>query len=174
MTENPYIAPKSQSETIIAESRLRQQARFSFHVSAMVLFLPAIYNYWAFDTRVISPLPGDLANFLRAANFVGFAVGGGLVWYLGLPALEAVARLLRAVFAHRIDRTAWEEVLYQSLGRLLVPAVLGAGLWMIWVFSVYQLQTDFSATSWVLGVLAHALGACWYVPLVHRWYRLSQ
>jgi hypothetical protein len=173
MTENPYIAPKSPPEAIVAESRLRQQARYSFHVSAIVLFLPAIYNYWAFDQRVVSPLPDDLAFFCRTLNLVGFVIVSGLIWKLGLPTLEAVARLLRAVFANRTDRVAWEEVLHQSVIRLIVPAVLCAALWFIWVYCVYQTQSDFHVTSWVVGVLVHALAACWYLPLFNRWYRLA-
>ncbi len=173
MTENPYQSPEFGGQAVVAEARLRTQARRSFRLSAMVLFLPAVYNFWAFDARVITPLPVDLANLCRTANILGCVIVGGLIWFLGVPCLEAIARLLRIVFARGADGTAWDEVLYRSLNRTEYLAIPGAVLWTIWVFGIYQTHSDFYTISWTVGVAAHLLAACWYLPLIHGWYRLA-
>jgi hypothetical protein len=173
MTENPYQSPSFPGETVAAESRLRRQARRSFRVAALILFLPAAYNYWAFDAYAVGRLPGDDAQLSRTLNMLGLVMVAALIWHLGLPGLEALARLLRTVFARGTDRTAWEEALYRSLGWAVYLAIPGAVLWTIWVFAFYRLHADFHALSWAIGVPAHLLGACWYVPLIYRWYRLT-
>ena len=174
MTENPYEPPKSQTRLRYAESRLKKQARLSLRLAATILFLPAIYNYWEFDAQEVSPLPDDLAKLCRAVNILGIAVSAVVIWFLRLPVLEALARLLRALFASATDRSTWEDVLYQSMPRMIYLAVPGAALWTFWVFAIYQRDSDFHTISWAVGIPAHLLAACWYVPLLHRWYRLAQ
>ena len=175
MTENPYQSPDVPSEAVNAGSSLRKRARLSFRVAALVLLIPAVYNYWEFDANVIasSRLPGDLANLYRMINVLGFIVGGSLIWFLGVPLLEATSRLIRIVFANGTDRTAWLETLYRSLNRTAFLAIPGAALWVIWVFVFYQKQMNFYTVSWAVGIPSHLLAACVYLPLIHGWYRLA-
>lgn len=175
MADNPYQSPRPDHAPVDADFGLRRRARLSFRLLALVLLVPAVYNYLAFDTRAIAPgrSPSDAATLYRAANVSALIVGFVLIWFAGLPLLEAVARMLRTVFAQNADRAAWQRVLYQSLNRALALASLGAALWMIWVFALYQIGLNFYAISWALGVPAHLLAACWYLPLIYRWYRIS-
>jgi hypothetical protein len=173
MIDNPYESPKLFGDSTSAASQERVQGQRSFRTTAFVLFLPAIYNYWAFDAGEVSRLPDDLANLCRTANILGLVVGGVLIWFLGLPSLELLSRFLRGVFAGGTDHVAWQGILYRSLSLTPYLAVPGAALWAIWVFCFYQLNTDFYVISWSVGIPAHLLGACWYVPLIYRWYRLA-
>lgn len=175
MTENPYQSSEVPSDAAKAGSSLRKRARLSFRVAAFVLLVPAVYNYWAFDAFVIasSGLPSDLANLYRTVNVVGFFVGGSLIWFLGVPILEATARLVRIVFANGTDRTAWQEALYRSLSWTAFLAIPGAALWVVWVYVFYRTNMDFYTISWAVGIPAHLLAACWYLPLIHGWYRLA-
>ena len=175
MTENPYQSPDVPSEAVNAGSSLRKRARLSFRVATLVLLIPAVYNYWEFDANVIasSRLPGDLATLYRMINVLGFIVGGPLIWFLGVPLLEAAARLIRTIFANGTDRTTWLETLYRSLSWTAFLAIPGAALWVIWVFVFYQKQVDFYTIYWAVGVPAHLLAACLYLPLIYGWYRLA-
>ena len=175
MTENPYRAPPLFHEPVDTEFGLRRRALLSFRLVALVLLAPAVYNYWAFDTQAIasSRLPSDLTAVYRAANVVALVVGFTLIWFLGLPLLEAVSRLLRVVFAKGVDTAAWQRVLYRSMNRAVILASIGAALWVIWVFGFYQIGVNFYVISWAIGVPAHLLAACWYVPLIYCWYRMS-
>ena len=174
MIENPYESPKSHPDATAADASWRRRARHCFHASILILLVPAVYNAWAFDLHVVSPLPSNLAIRCRAVNVVGFMLGSALIWCLGLPALEAASRLLRTTFAGRTDPAPWEEIFHRSFTRLVYLAAPGAVLWMIWVFAFYQVGVGFYEISWAVGVPAHLLGACWYVPLVYRWYRLAK
>jgi hypothetical protein len=173
MSGNPYESPKSVAAMPAAERSSRAHARFWLRLSAAVLFLPALYNYWAFDRCSVARLPDDLAALFRALNLAAFAGAGVMIWVLGLPLLEAIARLIRAVLASGTERVAWEDVLYRSLRRTIYLAVPAAALWSIWVFYFYQMRSDFYAISWAVGIPAHILGACWYVPLSYEWYQLA-
>jgi hypothetical protein len=175
MIENPYQSPQFWGETVNAEPSLRKRARRAFRVATLVLLIPAVYNYWAFDAHAIasSGLPSELASVYRTIDILGFVVGGTLIWLLGVPILEAIARLLRVLFANGTDRAAWQDILYRSLNWAAFLAIPGAALWAIWVFGFYQMKVDFYAISWAVGVPAHLLAACWYLPLIRGWYRLA-
>ena len=173
MTDNPYQSPGVVGESSDAESSVRREARRWFHSAVGILFLPAVYNYWAFDAYAVGRLHEDIASLYRVVNMLGLGIVAALIWYLGLPCLEAIAQCLRIVFARSADREAWDETLYRSLRTVVYLVVPGAVLWIIWVFGVYQMHGDFYAMSWAIGIPAHLLGACWYVPLAYRWYRLA-
>jgi len=119
-------------------------------------------------------MPSGFATFYRAVHVIGFVVGATLIWFLGFPIIEAIAGVLRIVFANGTDRGAWQGVLYRSLNWAVVLAIPGAVLWGIWVLGFYQLGVNFYAISWAIGVPAHLLAASWYVPLIYRWYRMAQ
>ncbi len=175
MFENPYQSPGDLSRGGNGVAASRERAWRSFRIAFLILLVPAIYNYWAFDTYVIAAirLPGDLVNLYRLGNVLGFIMGGSLIWMLGLPVLELAARLIRAVLATGTDRGSWLEILYRSLSWIAILALPGAVLWGVWVFAFYQRQVDFYTISWAIGIPAHALAACLYLPLIYRWFRLA-
>ncbi len=173
MPENPYKSPGRLNKTATAPTALQMQARRSFRALALVLLLPAVYNYWEFDVHVVSRLPGRFPVILRVAVLLAFVVGGALVWFFGLPVLEAISRFVRVVFARGADANAWQEVLYRTLNRVPYLAVDGAALWVMWVFGFYEMQASFFPISLAVAISAHVLAACWYVPLIYRWYRLA-
>ena len=127
MTENPYKSTEVPCDAVKAGASLRDRARLSFRVATLVLLIPAVYNCWAFDAFAIasSRLPSDLANLYRTVNVLAFFVGGSLIWFLGVPLLEATARLVRIVFANGTDGTAWQETLHRSLCWTALVAIPG-------------------------------------------------
>jgi hypothetical protein len=139
-----------------------------------VLLIPALYNYWAFDALAVSPLSADLARLFRTLNLLGLAFAFALIWLFGLVALERIAGLVRRVFANEIDRDQWLAVLHKRLTRAPYLAIPGAALWGIWVFGFYDLRIGFQTISWSVGVPAHLLAACLYLPLIHDWYQLAR
>lgn len=176
MPENPYQSPQLSDESGDTEPDLRKRARLYFRLAASVLLIPAVYNYWAFDAHAIASgrLPSDLTTFYRTVNVVAFVIGVTLIWLLGLPILQAIAGSLHILFAKGTDRAAWQAALYRSLNGAVVLAIPGAALWAIWVFAFYQVGVNFYTISWAIGVPAHLLAACWYVPLIHCWYRMTE
>ena len=44
---------------------------------------------------------------------------------------------------------------------------------MAWVFGFYEMQMNFYVLSWLIGIPAHILGACVYIPLIYGWYRAT-
>jgi hypothetical protein len=172
--ENPYQSPTWPTVSARAESVLRKRARRSLRVATGMLLIPALYNYWAFDALAVSPLPADLARLFRTLNLLGLALAFALIWLFGLAALEASARLVRRMLANGIDRDEWQEVLYKKLAWAAYLAIPGAALWAIWVFGFYQMRIDFQTISWAVGVPAHLLAACLYLPLVYGWYQLAR
>jgi hypothetical protein len=144
------------------------------HVAIAMLLIPALYNYWAFDALAVSPLPADLARLFRTFYLLGMAIAFALIWLVALPGLEVIARLARIVFAREIEPAAWLEVLHKKLTAAPYLAIPGAALWAIWVFGIYQMHLDFHSLSWAVGVPAHILAACLYLPLLFAWYQLSR
>jgi len=176
MLGNPYQSPGLYNEPFDAERILQRRARFCFRFATFVLLIPAVYNYWAFDAQAIASgrLPSDFATFYRTVNVVAFVTGATVIWFLGLPVLQAIAGVLRMVFANDTNGATWQRVLYRSLNRAAVLAIPGAALWAIWVFAFYRMGVNFYKLSWAIGVPAHLLAACWYIPLIHRWYRVAE
>lgn len=174
MIENPYQSPRSLPDPASAESNLRKHARRSIRISMLVLMIPAIYNYIVFDARAIAGrLPDDLVVVCRAINLFGFIIGTAAIWFLGLACLELASNAIRFAFARGISPSAWQENLHRSLGLTVYLAVPCAALWAIWVFGFYEMRVNFRVISWAVGIPAHLLAACLYLPLIYRWYRLA-
>jgi hypothetical protein len=172
--ENPYQSPECPAGAARTESGLRKRARRSLHVAVVMLLVPALYNYWAFDALTVSPLPADLVRLFRTLNLLGLVFAFALVWLFGLAALELMARLVRTVLARETIESEWLAVLHKTVSWAPYLAIPGAALWGIWVFGFYQMRINYQSLSWVVGVPAHLLAACWYLPLVHGWYQLAR
>lgn len=168
MTENPFQSPDCVDDLIAVGSDLRRRARLSFRLTVLILLGPAAYNCWAFNHYALARL-----THLHEINFTLLAIGAALILFLGFPVLEAISRVLRFIFGQRADRADWQDALYRSLNRTVYLAIPGAVLWVIWVIGFYEMRANFYTISWAVGVPAHLLAACWYVPLLYRWFRLA-
>ncbi|MBN1911134.1 MAG: hypothetical protein JW818_15415 [Pirellulales bacterium] len=173
MPENPYQSPAFVEETAAAEPVSRRRAKRAFRKAAAVLLAPAIYNLCAFEAHVHDSIRPEAAPVMHFFDVLGFVIACGLIWLLGLTALESVSFILFSAFARKTDPTAWQEVLYRSFDRAVYLTAAGAVLWGVWVFCFYQMDCDFQLISWAIGIPAHLLAACWYVPLIYRWYQLA-
>lgn len=174
MSDNPYRSPTAESSET-GDDRLRRRAESAFRLSTCILIVPALYNYWQFDSQAIasSALPSAAMTTYRTTNLACFVVGGTLIWFFGVRLLEWLSGKLRNVVAQRADPDAWHRVLYENLARTPAFAIAGACLWAIWVYGFYVMSWNFMVISWAVGVPSHLLAACIYLPLAYRWYRLA-
>ncbi len=176
MSTNPYESPKSTFEQPTGTGGHRYQAFRSLRAAFAILLLPAIYNYYCFDAQAFgaSGIELPIHSVYRTINVLGFLICGAITWCVGLPVIEWVSNLIRIMFARETDSDAWNRVLYVSLKRVTLLSIPGAVLWAIWVFGFYQLNVDFVTISYAIGIPAHILGACLYLPLLCGWYRLAR
>ncbi len=175
MSTNPYESPATVNRTADSHLPNRRSALAAFRTAFVILLTPALFNYYAFDTDAIGGgIPPILQAAYRTTNLVGIAVGSFLIWFFALPVLEAASRTIRNVVARDASTDRWVDALYMSLKPAAYLAVPGAILWALWVVGFYFLQLDFVMISYGVGIPAHILAACLYVPLLIRWYRLSR
>jgi hypothetical protein len=172
MSANPYQSPPNIPST--ADSPTRRSAVAAFRTAFVILLTPALFNYFAFDAMMSAGVSARLHVLFRAANLAGFAAASVLIWFFGVPLLEAASRTIRRVFARDASRESWDGALYVSLKPMAYLAAPGAVLWAVWVVGFYFLQVEFVAISLGVGIPGHILGACLYVPLLMRWYQVSR
>jgi len=158
------------------EDGLRTQAMLSLRIAILILSVPAAYNYLAFDAHAIrsSNLPSDIQWLYRTINLFAFVVAEVLLWTFGLRVLESMAALIRTLIAKNAAPSEWQKVLHRSMRSLAFLAVPGAVLWMMWVYGLYEAGVSYLKISWIIGVPAHLLTACWYLPLIYQWYQLAK
>ncbi len=169
---NPYQSPTTYDRAVSWPAR--EQALWRFRMAFLVLLVGALWNYCAFDAIATEDMPAGFALVMRVINTLAFIGGSLLIWFLALPFLEGIAAIVRNLAARHTDPQAWNEVLYRALNRTLLLAIPGSLLWIVWVWGFYLAQVDFFVISWAIGVPAHLLGACLYVPLLVGWYRLAR
>ena len=176
MSVNPYQSPKSAFEEPAVTGGRRRRALWMLRAVFVILLLPAIYNYCCFESRQFARFGIGLhsRSLIRTINVLAFLICGALICFAGLPVLESISGLIRMLFAPKTDSGAWKDVLYASLERAVLLSIPGAVLWAIWVFGFYQLNADFMTISYAIGIPAHILGACFYLPLLHGWYKLAR
>jgi len=175
MSTNPYETPAVGDHTADSHLQKRRAALAAFRTAFLILLAAALFNYYAFDTHtIIGGFPPILQAAYRITNLVGIAIGSAFIWFFALPVLEAVARQIRNVVARDVSTDSWDGALYVSLKPAVYLAVPGSIIWVLWVVGFYYLQLDFVMISYAVGVPAHVLAACFYVPLLVRWYRLSR
>ena len=175
MSTNPYETPATVSRTADPDSPNRRLAIAAVRKAFVILLAPALFNYYAFDTAAIdSSISPRLQVLFRTTNLIGIAVGAAMIWFLALTVLEFAGRTVRSVVAPDVSTDTWDDALYTSLKPAAYLAVLGAILWGLWVVGFYFVQLDFVMISYGIGIPAHILAACLYVPLVVRWYKLAR
>lgn len=177
MNHNPYESTVTDSHDRDPQTEQhRRAAQRHFRVAALILLLPAAYNYVEFDRTYVlgQGLPADLVMLQRTVNLVAIVIGVGCIWQFGLPLVETFAAVARRQFARHVAPVHWNVPLYAAVRSLAYLAAAGAMLWTFWVFAIYRLEMDFWIASYTAGIPGHVLGACFYVPLLYRWYRLAK
>lgn len=169
---NPY---ETSSMDIVVDSDAihRSIANRYLRGATVVLLIAGLYNYYYFDHEYISSAGYslELKKLYRVCNLAGILALILFVWFLGLAFLEFLVSLLRSVTASQSRRKTWAPSLYNGMRRFLYCSPFGAVLWMIWVYSIYELKLDFSMMSIVIGVPAHLLAAIVYVPIIYGLYK---
>jgi hypothetical protein len=179
MSLNPYESPPLLPDEAMAGIAIdRTTGLKATRTIYWILLLPALLNELAFlhsELRGNYQLGGLEVLILLTVLGVWVAIWiviTSLVYFGGFYLIELLARGLRFLFAPKVSPGAWNHVLYTSLHASIKLVISGAILWAIWVIGFYVLEIDFYVISWLIGVPAHILGACFYVPLLYKWYRL--
>ncbi len=177
MTTNPYQSPQVESTSPEFQVPRRAEALQSVRIATLLLTADGVFNVFAFyhtftDFYIIvgkGPIydPREIAVVSFAVILVFLAS-----WFLLLPVLEFLGQLLREMLAPRVNREQWNEALYLSLKYAAWLAVPGMILWLAWVIAFYYLRLNFYLISYAVGIPAHILAACVYVPLLYRWFKL--
>lgn len=175
MSTNPYESPQSQAEPRLTPNEARWIARRSVRVALLILLAPALYNFICFNFTPNANRPErSIYAVYRTLNSLGFVLTVAGVWFFGLTVFEFVTGGFHSIYARNSRLEDWKETLYTILRRIPFFAVPGAVLWAIWVMAIYQLQLGFYFVSIPIGIAAHLLAACVYVPLFYRWYKLER
>ncbi|MHC2068007.1 hypothetical protein ACYFX5_11075 [Bremerella sp. T1] len=177
MSINPYQSPQVNNASITSKPPERQDALKSLRVATVLLTTASLFNIFAFYHTIADffIIVGTGPTYdSREITMVAVATTLLVVacWFLLLPILEFLAQLIREILATKVDRNAWNDALYRSLKPAAFLAAPGMVLWLTWVFAFYYLRVNFFVISYAVGIPAHILGACLYVPLIVRWYRL--
>ena len=175
MSNNPYESPEVQASLLTPLDQNRLRALHSIRFALGILLVPAIYNFLCFNFSLdVSRIEVPFLGIYRTVNTIGFLVIVASIWFFGLTAFEFITGGIHAIAARKSKLDDWKESLYDILRRAPFFAVPGAVLWTIWVLAFYQIQLDFFTVSVPIGIAAHILAACLYVPLIYRWYKIER
>jgi hypothetical protein len=176
MSANPYQSPVAESLSPDHQLPGRRESLAALHKACLLLLAAGLVNYYAFDMRDIAGAGYDarLKTVVRTMNLVGIAVVFLLSWFFSLPLLQLVARAIRALAGRHVSPDRWNDALYESLKPAAHLSEAGAILWVLWVVAIYYAQLNFVVISFAVGLPAHLLAACVYVPLSVRWFRLAR
>ena len=178
MTTNPYQTPQSNPKALIY-SASRFAAFRSVRISLCILLVPGICNFICFQfPESLGSTGFQMTKFDRTANLVTLGLTIVSIWFWGLILLERITAFIYwGVGQARVCRSTpqqWKQQLYHALQRGPNLAFLGAILWAIWIVAIYSFQLDFFSVSLPIGIAAHILAACLYLPLFFSWYRLEK
>lgn len=175
MSTNPYEPPQSQAEPRLTQNEARLIALRSVRIALLILLAPAFYNFICFNfTPNANRAELPIYAIYRILNSLGFLLTVAAVWFFGLKIFEFVTGGFHSIYARNSMLEDWKETLYTILRRVPFFAIPAAVLWAIWVMAIYQLTLGFYVVSIPIGITAHLLAACLYVPLIYRWYKLEQ
>ena len=172
MSTNPFESPSSPAQQRPSQNEPRNAARRNMKTALLMLLPAALYNFACFNFPLTATLP--IHRLYQAVNSLGLISIVAFVWFFALTCLEGITGGIHTMVARNSSLAAWKKELYAILRRLPSFAIPGTVLWTIWVAAVYQLRIGFYAVSVPVGVAAHILAACLYIPLVYRWYKLEQ
>lgn len=174
MSTNPYESPKVPTALQATANVDRVKARHSVRIAMLILIVPAVYNFLCFNLY-LNPrrIQLPLHSIYVTINSLGIVLIAFVIWSFGLAILEFIAGGLHSILARKSLLDDWKSTMYVIVRRAPKFAVAGAVLWSIWVAAFYQLRLGFYAVSVPVGVAAHLLAACLYVPLFYRWYKIE-
>lgn len=174
MSTNPYQPPDIQAAPSATRNENQYSARRSLRIALLILLVPAIYNFVCFSVQFTGNQISFPSHILYLTiNTVALLLTVAAIWFIGLTALEFITGGLHSIVARKSKLEDWKESLYEILRRAPYLAVPGAVLWAVWVIAIYQLQFGFYVVSVPIGIAAHALAACLYLPLIYRWFRVE-
>ncbi|RCS42060.1 hypothetical protein DTL42_19720 [Bremerella cremea] len=181
MNTNPFESPVAITqvddlgETSPQLVAARRTAVFSVRAAILILLVAGLFNYYAFDQVVVTDVVAPrFQTTVRVTNLTGMVAITLVAWFLFVPALEVLGRMLRHLSGEKTPVAAWNESLYRSLRLAVYFAIPGAILWGIWVIGFYFVHLNFMVLSIAVGVPAHLLAAGLYLPLLFRWYLLAR
>lgn len=166
MHENPFEPPQPGPPVLSPMSR--EAAIDCVRLTVAVLLGPAVYNFICYLWLAGGWYP-ELA-VVQAALLVGTFV---LAWRAGVPVLEFATWQLHRLLGRAETARDWQQALYRFLRRLKWAAVPAAALWVIWCYGFYQLRIPFFVISVPIGVVAHLVAACAWLPLLIQWIRIE-
>lgn len=166
MSINPYAPPSWPDVAGLPEAELRTLACQRFRLSHLILLVPAILNLVCFNW--LQPPVFVLGNSL------GFVAIGLFVWFLGFGTVDRVSSLLHGLVCGNRAHQEWNRTLYLRLISLPGFVAVGSLLWILWVVGFYLMGMSFYFISYLVGVPAHILAACFYIPLIMNWYRIAR
>lgn len=174
MSTNPYESPKVPTALQPTANVDRVKALRSVRIALLILLVPAVYNFVCFNLY-LNPRRIQLPNHsvYVTINSLGIVLLVFVIWFFGLAIFEFVAGGLHSILARKSLLDDWKSTMYVIVRRAPMFAIAGAVLWAIWVAAFYQLRVGFYAVSVPVGVAAHLLAACLYVPLFYRWYKIE-
>ena len=174
MSTNPYESPEVLTALQSTPNVDRVKALRSVRIALLILLVPAVYNFVCFNLY-LNPrrIQLPLHSVYVTVNSLGIVLITFVIWCFGLAILEFVAGGLHSILARKSLLDDWKSTMYVIVRRAPKFAVAGAVLWVIWVAAFYQLRLDFYVVSVPVGVAAHLLAACLYIPLFYRWYRIE-
>lgn len=177
MSTNPYQSPQAENATPKAHSPQRKDALKRVRVATFLLTVPGVFNVFCFfayaDPMFRNGGPLSLEDLLMLAGcFLETVLVVLACWFLLLPLVEFIGRRIQSFVAPTSDRELWDDTLYRSLRPMPLLAFFGMLLWLAWVVAFYYLKLNFYVISYAVGIPAHILAACLYVPLLYRWVKL--
>lgn len=172
---NPYRSPATIDQPAPAAPLLRADALFRFRVAVTLLLIAAFANaffrprflYMVTSVMLIKYRIG-LLDFLFISAIGFFAMTGAF------NALERLAKLLRRIFAANSDPEAWNNAIYNAFRPAIPLGLAGALLWIIWVIAFFELRINFYVISYAVGIPAHLLAACVYLPMLSGWFKAAR
>lgn len=176
--ENPYEVPQSGARVApdveSPRNEDRNRAIIAFRIATFLLLFPAAFNLYEFNQTIFGgPIASPKFVIYQAVNWMWLFVGGVVIWFAGHWLLEKVTRVIYLWQPRRTSLDEWNSALHRTLRTAPILAFLGAVIWAFWVVAFYQWQLDFMLISIPIGLVANALGAMLYGPLIYRWYKLG-
>lgn len=179
MNHNPFEPPKTQAIAIEQnDSDDRRTARWCVRAVYPILAIPALYNFVCFASTTVTTQ--GFPEFTVRVRFnwplIAVVVGiGWLFWHVrAMVILEAITKLIHYMLSRKARVSEWLHQLHLVSKQLVFLAIPGAALWAFWVHAYYQLKFEFFAISIPVGILAHLLGAAFYLQLFYRWFKVER
>jgi len=167
MNSNPYAPPSTSDDLApLPDPELRAMAQRRFHRSCWILSFPALLNWVFFNWR--------LRPEYVLVNCLGLVVLAIVVAHYGFRIVERLSSTIQRIACRNDAWQEWDRVLWKALVALPGFIAIGSLLWTLWVIGFYVMDINFVLISYAVGIPAHVLAACFYVPLITNWFRIAR